>query len=254
MNNRYKNYCYLVVIYIVNVINKPWILGQLARGLKPSEIELKYIKKNFLPRDTVMILEAGMFDGSDSEEFIKTWPNCKIMGFEPIPSLFQQLVTKFQKNSNVEIYNLGLNGNERIKETSFYTTEGKYQSASSLLKFDSKNLTYSDLKLDKEIRIKCITLDEWFPKEPYFIDLMWLDIQGLELEVLKKGLTVLKFTKFLHIEVSLKKVYENSCTFDEINEFMNLQNFELIKVRIPNIMGNALYRNQNIAKTSQPNN
>lgn len=57
----------------------------------------KVILKQVLP-DNAIIIEAGAFDGGDTQEIAELLPNAHIYAFEPLPNLFSILKKKTQKN------------------------------------------------------------------------------------------------------------------------------------------------------------
>ena len=88
-----------------------------------------------------------------------------------------------------------------------------------------------------------MTLDDWYQiSELQTIDLLWLDVQGAELDVLRAGRIALRNTRVCHLEVSRKSLYLNGATFRDIKSFMKQMGFKAVAVRIPVRSGNAIFR------------
>lgn len=119
-----------------------------------------------------------------------------IVGFEPNPFIFDKLKSEFHKKKNIVVYNMGL-ANEN-KECPLYIpfyrnwmfdglASFKYLSAKNWLK--TRMWQYDESKLSvKEVNCQIRKLDD-FHLKPYFIK---IDVQGLELEVLKGGVETVK--------------------------------------------------------------
>jgi FkbM family methyltransferase len=45
----------------------------------------------YLPESPV-IVEAGAYDGSNTQDFCRFWPHCQVYAFEPVPSAYQRLI------------------------------------------------------------------------------------------------------------------------------------------------------------------
>ena len=75
----------------------------------------EWVVKN-IPK-TGTIIEAGMYDGTDTKFFCGYFSRGKGYGFGPVPSLFNQAKQKGTNFSNVEIYQVGLSdktGSEKM--------------------------------------------------------------------------------------------------------------------------------------------
>jgi hypothetical protein len=57
------------------------------------------------------------------------------------------------------------------------------------------------------------------------IDLIWMDVQGAEMEVLKSFGEHLQNIKAIHSEVGLDKIYQNSTVKNELIQFMEENGF-----------------------------
>ncbi len=80
------------------------------------------------------------------------------------------------------------------------------------------------------------------------ISLLVLDLQGVELQVLKGALKTLAVTQAIQVEVSKVKIYSDQNLFFEIHEFLKKVGFDLVSHDLLDggLMGNALYIREEI--------
>ena len=62
------------------------------------------------------------------------------------------------------------------------------------------------------------------------VDLIKLDVQGAELAVLLGGPEVVRSARMIWVEVSFKPLYEKSCLFHEIYDFMHDNGHKLMEL------------------------
>lgn len=178
----------------------------------------------FLPNNPI-IVEAGAHKGRDTIEMIKFWPNATIYAFEPT-NIYEQLVQNTIDYHNIHTYNLALASSSMQKK--MYAATGKYTQLSSLYK-PSEYFTKNPKFTFEEIMVNTVTLDEWANKyNVSYIDLLWLDAQGTELEILKGASEILKNTKVLFVEANLAERYEGSVLYNNLKDWLISHNFEEI--------------------------
>jgi FkbM family methyltransferase len=101
-----------------------------------------------------------------------------------------------------------------------------------LLRGDSTLTGGLDLGLRERIRCRTLTLDDLLAevawKEP--IDLLKLDVQGAELMALRGASISLGYVHRAWVEVSFRPLYEGSCVFAEIYEFMRERGFRMLSL------------------------
>src|SRR5579862_3202772 len=144
-----------------------------------------------------LIIEAGAFNGSDTRCFVKQWPASTIHAFEPVLSIFEQLVENTRHFPNVTCHQLALgtsNGFATLHIAEKHSKPGIPSQASSLL-VPNLPATSPRIHFPTSIQVPTITLDDWLEKNlPAFcnIDLLWLDLQGMELAILQTAPRTLK--------------------------------------------------------------
>lgn len=211
----------------MNIIHK-WILENLSK--------------------TPIIIEAGVCDGLDTNFFATSFPEGKIYGLEPIPKLFQQAWDLNKNHSNVILNQLALG--EITENKKIYASDrfGKDWGSSSILK-PKEHLNYhKEISFNSEIEISVVNLDEWCKLHDInYVDLMWLDLQGMEPFVIRSSPNIISKTKFIYSEVSLIETYENVMIYDKFKDYMFGVGFEVVFEDLQwEDMGNVLFKNINL--------
>jgi 2-O-methyltransferase len=179
------------------------------------------------------ILDIGSWHLEQSLEFNRIFPNSKIYAFEPVPTSYELCLRK--KTDNISVFNLALS--DQTGDLPFYEVDINSSShpnvgASSLLKFkDGLNGSFfNQVWNQKEITVKSMTLDDWSNKNNIdSIDIIWIDVQGAELDVFKGGSEILKNTKVIFTEVGLKPYYEGHSLQSDIDSYLTSLGFIEIK-------------------------
>ena len=77
------------------------------------------------------------------------------------------------------------------------------------------------------------------------VDLLWLDLQGKEVDVLAGSASALQEkVRFLHLEISRIKFYDHMPTLVTVRRFLKANGFRCLIDRVGAISGNALYSNK----------
>ena len=205
--------------------------------------------KLFMP-DNMVIIEAGSAEGRDTYDLAKTFPQSVIYAFEPLPYYFIKASELTSSLKNVKIYNLAI-GDENKKMDFFVSKiDTEYHGSSSLFK-PKEHLTYhSGVKFPETITVDVVNLNEWCDDNNIEkIDFMWLDLQGYELKVLKTlSKERLDSVSFIFLEVSFIELYAGAEMFNEVDEFLRLNNFSYdLNENFPDA-GNYLYIKNKLIK------
>lgn len=210
---------------------------------KPPEISIeKRDLKKILPPNPV-ILEAGVCDGLDTEEFARVFPDGQIYGFECLPHYFELAAKHLEKYPNVRIYPFALNNHSC--ELDFYvsTRKGQFYGSGSILKPKLHKEVHPEILFEEKIRVQAITIDDWAAKYNIAkVDFFWLDLQGAEIKALEGAEKILMTTKAIFTEVSLIETYQNVPLYLEIKSFLYSKGFKIHREFLPfKDMGNVLF-------------
>lgn len=184
--------------------------------------EKKLLKKIF-NKKKIFYVDIGTNEGNFFEFLKKFFKFKKVICFEPINELAQNLKKKFL---DIEVYNLALS--DRVLKKKFY--EYRISSQSSLYK---QNDTFKSLKeLKKTFIINTSTFDKKFNKN-IKIDFCKIDVQGEEVKVLRGMALNLKKKniKLIKIEISFIERYKSiKSNFYQITSYLIKFNYHLISI------------------------
>jgi len=189
----------------------------------------KDLFKVYYPNPKV-ILEAGCHDGRDTIDFAKKFPEAMIYGFEPVPRLFNNLLEKTKGYKNIKIFNLALYNHNNISD--FYVCSGFADASSSALKPKDHLKCFPQIlfKDEDKIQVQFVTIDKWAQDNKINnIDIMWLDMQGVEKETLEASPSILKTVKVIHSEISTNELYDGICLYGSYRQWMEGQGFQVVQ-------------------------
>ncbi|MDH5647592.1 MAG: FkbM family methyltransferase, partial [Candidatus Heimdallarchaeota archaeon] len=199
----------------------------------------------FEPSDEILVFDVGAYHGDWALNFKNKFANAKIFCFEPLKSNFEVLVKKTSKTNNIITINKAIS-NETGQST-FHITKNKY--SSSLLEpkdeFFNGNIETRLTTVDT-INLLDIIINEKLDR----INLLKMDIQGMEFKVLQNLDEKITMIDLIYIEVNFQPQYQNSETFFEINSYLESKNFQFLnlthvrKDRGKAIFTEALYVNK----------
>ena len=148
-----------------------------------------------------LILDIGSWHLDQSIELNTIFPNSKIHAFEPVPSSYENCLNKSIFYKNINVHNIALSNFNG--ETSFFCVDSEKSSkpnigASSLNKFIEglNGSFFGESWIQKEIKVNVKTLDKWCDEMKIdAIDIIWIDVQGAELNAFQGAKEILKNTK-----------------------------------------------------------
>jgi FkbM family methyltransferase len=207
--------------------------------IKDEKISKAYIKK-FLPNNPVMI-DCGANDGSDSIELALRCGG-EVHAFEPLENIFNQLKIKTANYAAIHCYQLALSDCDGTG--SFYVSEGGSEASSSMLEPKEHLTDHPDVLFNQRVPVPMLTLDSWAKKNSIKkIDLLWLDMQGFEMNMLQAAGDILNTVTVIHTEVSTKETYKGVVQYTAYRHYLESLGFKVIVEAIPAgwDMGNVLF-------------
>jgi FkbM family methyltransferase len=177
------------------------IFGQKFSFYNRFEFLLLY-KDEFIFQDykfktkskTPFIVDCGGHIGTTALYFKKKYPNAEIVVFEPspIPLKFLKLNIKQNKYNDIQIVNAAVSVKEGFTE--FFIRKNPDEASWG----DTTNIsTRYNPEEYKKIKVKTVKLSKFINKP---VDLLKLDIEGIEAQVLKETQKKLKYVENLIIE------------------------------------------------------
>lgn len=177
--------------------------------------------------DIETVFDIGSRDACQSLEFSDWFPESKIYCFEPVPQNAEWCKENIKDRDNIIFEEIAIS--EKDEEIDFFVVTNGNIGASSLLKAN-KNHHHGSSYNQEKIKIKSMKAETYMKKNNLLkVDLLWMDVQGSELSVLRSFSNHLKNVKAIHTEVALSHVYENSTLKNELINFMEDNNFSLRK-------------------------
>ena len=205
-----------------------------------STNEYLNIIKIFLPHNPI-VLEAGCHGGQDTVAIGNMWPEGKIYAFDPVEKFVDFTNAELEKHNikNARVYQLALSRTSG-QQTFYYSTA--CGGASSLLPSNLEMKEICDYQ-DITMTANCMNLDEWAQKENVtYIDFMWLDMEGSELEVLSSSPQILKTVKVIITEINFREFRQGTTRYEDLATFLKSNGFTLYKIwGSPTWQGTALF-------------
>ncbi len=192
-----------------------------------------------------VILEIGAHVGSDTVEMSVLWPQGKIYAFEPLPDIFKRLKFKTKNFSNIELIPAAVTDHDTGGTQEMFVSTVS-DASSSLLKPKDHLLYCPDISFSEATTpIRTVILSDWLrSKKIEKIDLIWIDAQGMELNIFKSLGEQISNVSCIYTEVSLTEFYEGSGTYEDIKTYLGGFGFILIAddFQSGQLMGNALFK------------
>lgn len=182
----------------------------------------------FIPENPV-IFEAGGHYGHDTVRFAKRWPQATIISFEPNPHSYEIFLQTTAGLPNVNGYNLAVNNYDgtAVLHVCYGTTGDNpaFEGASSLL--DAAPCMQIHYR-GPDVVVPCVKLDNWCKVQGIdHFDFMWLDLEGLELQILQSSPEILAKTKVIYTETNLFEFRKNMTQFEPLKKFLESNGFTL---------------------------
>jgi FkbM family methyltransferase len=241
----------IIQVYLEKLIRKLSIEFQFLQKrfdqqiVRSEKINKNYIRK-FLP-DNPVIIDAGAHVGVDSIEMCRIFNGSVIYAFEPVPTVFSSLQHNTRHYKAIHCYQIALsniNGEQKM-----YVSSGASDGSSSLLSPNEHLNDHPEVLFNETITVITKTLDTWAAEENVgHVDLLWLDMQGYELEVMKHSNILLPSVSVVHMEVSTRSTYEGVPFYSEVRLWMEANGFRVEVEAIPKgwDMGNVLFVREKI--------
>lgn len=185
------------------------------------------------------ILQLGAYDGEE-KKYWDEWGCTNVIYVEPNPTLYQRLVKNvgIQNALNIAIFD---KDNIDLEFTLCYSKDRTNLGASSLLKPKNILVEHPALEIIRTISVKTSTIDKILENR-LEIDFLAMDIQGSELLALAGAIKSLYRFKCILTEFSIKSLYENDCSLDELDNFLTKFGFKRIITEFAtDIWGDAFY-------------
>lgn len=194
--------------------------GPVANNLTSTFVAI--VLHHMEPEDIGIIADIGSRDAAQTVELAHVLNHAKVYCFEPAPVNIPYCLQNISKSglTNIEFYRYALTDYDGL--ASFFEVPRGNFGASSLLKVDKTHPRSREWH-QEEIKVRANKYTSLGFHTP---DLIWMDVQGNEIETLKGFGETLKKVKAIHTEVQHSNQYESQYTIDELDSV--LQDFEMV--------------------------
>ena len=185
------------------------------------------------------ICDIGSRFLEQTRELCYIFPDAKIYAFEPVPGSYQICCDNRDKldsvyKDRITVFNVAVG--EESKMIPFYPVDDTGSEfnvgASSKYKFlpGMNGSWWGKTWNQTEIQVPQVTLDDHRANNNIGpIDLIWMDVQGGELDALKGAVDTLKDVKVIMTEVGLGAYYDGQSLKPQIDAFVKSQGFRELK-------------------------
>ena len=224
------------------------IIHILSRRKDYSKIKIDEIRRYM--ESPKFIVEAGASDGVDTLAFVQNFPGITVFAAEPVKKQFDFLTEKFRNIGSIKLSQVALSSKTELVNIYIGRTNRELggMGSSSLLNPSLHKKYFPEISFDETQLTPAVTLESFFlSNDLNIVDLLWLDIQGMELDVMKSSKdTMQQGVKLLHLEISNVQFYEGMPDAKDIRSFLGSIGFKCVIDRVGAISGNALFVNQNL--------
>jgi FkbM family methyltransferase len=192
---------------------------------------------------TPVILEAGAADGADTLRLQAMFPGAKIYAVEPVPSAFAELEERTRDLKNVVNIPVALSNQNgtAFLNVAMDTASGSADSSSLLTPLEHSSI-FPSVKFESRIPVRGLTIDSLISQnELEWPDFLWLDLQGMEIAVLRSSPGTVARVRAIYMEVSRRPLYEGMPLFREVVKAMAEWGFTIRVNQVGPISGNALF-------------
>jgi len=157
----------------------------------------------FQPEEVSLVIDAGAFLGHYTVAAATSYPRSRIIAFEPTQeSAAQFLVNTAAYSDRVKLHPVGLSDVPGEGVIHLTTTGGANSVQEQTQEHQRQNPHVRECGRQK---IVLRTLDDCLHDTPGVIDVLKVDVEGLELKVLRGATATLARTRFVILEVALSR-------------------------------------------------
>ncbi len=163
------------------------------------------------------ILDIGANEGQFALAIRPVFPRARIISFEPIFAVFETLSSKAAKDPLWVAENLAFADFDGLKQMNVHLDHSP--SSSFLRSTDREIELFPKTNRQQAIDINVHQLDSWVARTKVSFDaetLIKMDVQGMELAVIKGGETTISKSHAILVETSVQLLYEGQSTFSDL--------------------------------------
>jgi FkbM family methyltransferase len=186
--------------------------------------------KIFRTEDIRSVLDVGAYKGGFSRRVLNLYRGATVHAFEPNPEAFNELKANMLGNSEFYVYNLAVSSHTGTLNLNINRNPA---TSSALLESQHGRRYFAKfLETIKCMEVEAVTLDQWSESSlNKAVDFIKVDVQGLDLEVLKGAQRLLETSvKAVLVEVQFIKLYDECFNYYELFSFLEERGYQLFQV------------------------
>lgn len=204
-------------------------LRNLPRAvLYKAKCQIPRLNPHYFLRRISGLIHVGANAGQERDVYAKY--NLNVLWVEADPEVFEKL------QYNIKTYPSQIAVNSLITERDdvdhiFHIANNDGES-SSILELQDHKMIWPDVKFQRDIRLKSITLDSLIntlKKRVEEYQALVIDTQGAELLVLKGATEILRSLEYVRVEAPDFEAYAGCAKMDDLVEFLKKFRFQLIR-------------------------
>jgi FkbM family methyltransferase len=194
-------------------------------GADTTKKEVKALKRFISAKDNsqLTVFDVGAHEGDYTREMLALFPQSYIYCFEPNSFSFDTLSSKFASERRVMLNRLALGEKNSSSDLHF---DKKGSSLSSLVK---RRLDYIGLDMNQSETVHVNSIDSYCKEYSLKPDIVKLDVEGLELSVLKGATATLDEIRIVQFEFGGANK-DSKTFFIDFWEFFRKNNFDIFRI------------------------
>lgn len=195
---------------------EPWI--------NATRLESDYLS-SLIDNEHPVILDIGCNDGTQTAWFLDLFQKSRVYSFEPDPRAREKFRAKIL-DARATLFDVAISDKDGFID--FYASGGipptnaeKYPHGWDLSGSIRKPKEHVNAvpwcRFEEPITVKTKRLDTWAAEENITsVDLIWADVQGAEVDLIRGAQETLKKTRFLYTEYNNKELYEGQVNLKQL--------------------------------------
>lgn len=198
------------------------------------------------------LLQVGASVGQELDLF-RSYNIEHAVCIEAIPAVYALLAQHVAKHQGY--YAINALCTAKAQEEVELHISSNFGQSSSIFAPEKHLEQYPYVSFPESIKLKSYTVDNialyaklnMIKQDGFIFDMLFMDVQGAELEVLKGGTQLLHEFKYIYTEIGVGDGYKGAVSFLNLQNFLKYWNFELQAVDVnKNGWGNAMFINTNL--------
>jgi FkbM family methyltransferase len=165
-----------------------------------------------------VIFDIGCANCDELDGLSNLFPQAVFYLFDPDPrwvNYVNDRITTFK----AKFYNIAIGQQDGVQL--FYQSPDWHPYSGSIRKPTGHLSVHPDITFDTTTTIQVRSLDSWSAEHGIGqIDLIWSDVQGAEVDLIRGGLVALQNTRYFYTEFSATELYEGQIGLDKILQLL----------------------------------